>query len=160
MTGVTAALSMSAAFAFPEGAPWGAANPDADEHCGSCHFGYDATLDSTSIFLNGLPDVVVPGKTYELRVTFADDEAAIAGFQSLATGGEFSADDEDIEYLGAAIRSTNPSPADTGFQWTLSWTAPEAPDARVIIYVAVVGGNDDLSPFGDRAFFRAFETQL
>ena len=160
ITAIMASLSMSAALAFPEGAPWGAADPDADEHCGSCHFGYDATLDAINITIKGLPETAAPGQTYELQVSFADSEAAIAGFQSLATSGEFYAENGNIEYFGAAIRSTKPSPADAGFDWTLSWTAPEAPGAAVIIYVAVVAGNDDLSPFGDRAFFRAFEIDL
>jgi len=160
MTILVASLSMSAAVAFPEGAPWGAANPDAAEHCGSCHFGYDATLDSNTISIIGLPEVAIPGQAYELQVSFDDAEAVIAGFQSLATAGEFQSETADIEYLGAAIRSTKPAPAGTGFQWTLTWTAPELSDARVIIYVAVVAGNDDLSPFGDRAFFRTFETRL
>lgn len=157
---LAAALATSAAFAFPEGAPWGAANPDAEQHCGSCHFGYDATLNSNAISISGLPEVATPGRVYELQVSFADAEAAVAGFQSLATAGEFQAETGDIEYLGAAIRSTKPALADTGFHWTLSWTAPDMPGARVVIYVAVVAGNDDLSPFGDRAFFRAFETRL
>ena len=151
---------MSAAIAFPEGAPWGAANPDADENCGTCHFGYDATINAQSISVRGLPEAAVPGETYKLEISFADDEAVIAGFQLLATDGDFHVDGGDIEYLGAAIRSTKPSTADDGFNWLLSWTAPDNPGERVIIYVAVVAGNDDLSPFGDRAFFRTFKTRL
>lgn len=157
---IIAALSIRAALAFPEGAPWGAANPDADENCGTCHFGHDATLDANALSVEGLPETAVPGATYELEISFDDAEAVIAGFQLLATDGEFHADGGDIEYLGAAIRSTKPSPADAGFNWSLNWIAPDKPGARVTIYVAVVAGNDDLSPFGDRAFFRTFETRL
>jgi hypothetical protein len=78
----------------------------------------------------------------------------------LATAGEFQARESTIEFLGAAIRSTQPASADAGFNWTLTWTAPDAPETHVTIYMAVVGGNDDLSPFGDRAFFRTFEIGL
>ncbi len=84
----------------------------------------------------------------------------VAGFQLLATGGEFTADSGDIEYLGAAVRSVEARHADAGFRWTLTWTAPDVPGATVVIHLAAVGGNDDLSPFGDRAFFRSFETTL
>jgi hypothetical protein len=150
----------SVALALPEGAPWGAANPDAAEHCGSCHFGYDPVRDSDALDIEGLPAKSVPGETYELRVSFSDPEAVVAGFQLLSSDGEFKADSDDIEYMGAAVRSTRAKHAGGGFGWTLTWTAPDTPGARIIIYVAAVGGNDDLSPFGDRAYFRTFETML
>ena len=155
-----AALFSSAAFTLPEGSPWGSANPQAAEHCGTCHFGYDAETDAEALVLRGLPEKPVPGKTYELQIIFDDPEAIVAGFQLLASDGEFKANTGNIEYLGAAIRSTRAWHADEGFSWTLSWIAPEAPSVAVTIYIAAVGGNDDLSPFGDRAFFRTYETSL
>ncbi len=151
---------MSVAVALPEGAPWGSANPEAAENCGSCHFGYDPVTEADAIAIEGLPDRAVPGQSYELQVDFHDPEAVVAGIQLLATAGEFSADAGDIEYLGAAIRSVKARHADAGFRWALTWTAPDEPGAGVVIYVAAVGGNDDLSPFGDRAYFRAFATSL
>lgn len=155
-----AALLLSVAVALPEGAPWGSANPGAAENCGSCHFGYDPVTESDAIVIKGLPDRAVAGESYELQVNFHDPEAIVAGFQLLATAGGFSADSGDIEYLGAAVRSVKARHADAGFRWTLTWTAPDEPVARIVIYVAAVGGNDDLSPFGDRAYFRSFETSL
>ncbi|MED5462375.1 MAG: choice-of-anchor V domain-containing protein [Pseudomonadota bacterium] len=155
-----AALVGSTAVALPEGSPWGSANPQAAEHCGTCHFGYDAETDAEALVLRGLPEKPVPGKTYELQIIFDDPEAIVAGFQLLASDGEFKANTGNIEYLGAAIRSTRAWHADEGFSWTLSWIAPEAPSVAVPIYIAAVGGNDDLSPFGDRAFFRTYETSL
>ena len=157
---VLAALFTSAAFALPEGAPWGSANPDAAEHCGSCHFGYDAEFDSEALTVEGLPKKAVPGESYTLEIRFDDPEAVVAGFQLLATSGGFTGQSEDVEYLGSAVRSTRAFHADSGFEWTLSWIAPDVPGASVTIYVAAVGGNDDLSPFGDRSFFKTIETAL
>lgn len=160
LAAVCAALATSVAVALPDGAPWGSANPQASEHCGSCHFGYDAETDSAALRISGIPALATPGKTYELEIGFSDPAAVVAGFQLLATAGEFAATAEHIEYLGAAVRSTRSFGGDGAFSWTVSWTAPESPGAQITIYVAAVGGNDDLSPFGDRAYFRSFETSL
>ena len=48
-----AIVSYRSASAFPEGAPWGAANPDAEGNCSSCHFDYDAIRDSPALILDG-----------------------------------------------------------------------------------------------------------
>ena len=157
---ILAALVTSAAIALPEGSPWGSANPQASEHCGSCHFGYDAEFDSAALSVQGLPVTAAPGETYDLDISFSDPDAVVAGIQLLATAGEFSARTEDIEFLGSAVRTTRSFHVEAGFDWTVSWTAPDEPGSLITIYVAAVGGNDDLSPFGDRAFFRSFETSL
>lgn len=152
----TAALSLAgtAVLAYPEGAPWGAADPGAAENCGSCHYDYDPLFDSPTLSIEGLPEAVEPRKVYDLVVRLADVDAAVAGFQLLAvaTAGEagaFRSDDETVEALGAASRSVRPATLRDGASWTLTWRAPDEVQAPLQLYLAVSAANDDQSPFGD-----------
>ena len=147
---------MSSASAFPRGAPWGTADPQSGQNCTACHFDYQAIPDSKSLSIRGLPVAPVSGTTYELLVSFEDSVALIAGFQMLASTGQFSASQKHIETNGSSIRSTRPIANINGVIWTMLWTAPDLPDKKVIFYLAVTGANDDGSPLGDRIHFRSF----
>ena len=149
---------VNTAVAFPEGAPWGAANPDSEQSCPACHFDYDAILNSEYLFIEGIPDKPAAGTTYELVVSLNSVDALTAGFQMLASDGQFASMERYIEYAGSAIRSTKPATNSNGVSWSLVWTAPNQPNTSVIFYLAVTGANDDGSPFGDRIHFRSFET--
>ena len=46
---------LSDARALPDGAPWGAANPAADQNCAACHFSVDPVLASDDVVIRGLP---------------------------------------------------------------------------------------------------------
>lgn len=156
-----AALAADAVFAYPEGAPWGAANPDASESCGSCHYDYTPQPDSSALSIAGLPRSVAPGQEYEFIVRFADDAAIVSGFQLLASAGDadagvFRADSDAIEAIGAASRSTKPLKSDGCVSWRLSWRAPEAIDEPIVLYLAASAANDDQSPFGDTIHYRSF----
>ena len=156
-----AIVAYSSAFAFPEGAPWGAANPDAEDNCSGCHFDYDAIRDSTALTLDGLPARLTPGGTYDFTIRFADPDAVIAGFQMIATpadqrSGNFTSAAENVEFIGAAIRSTKPRKMDDEVSWSLRWSAPDPIEKTIMFYLAVTGSNDDGSPFGDRIHFRTF----
>ena len=160
-----AATLVSVAFAYPEGAPWGAARPDAVESCATCHFDYDAVADSTAIAVSGLPEQPRAGATYPLTVVFEVPEAATAGFQVLAISeggdsGSFTAGATDMETGTGAIRSTHPSIVDGGATWTFDWTAPERPGAVIQFYIAVMASNDDGSPFGDQVHFLSLSIRL
>ena len=155
----------AAVVAYPEGAPWGAADPDAAENCSTCHFDHDAKLDSASISVEGLPAKPAAGQTCELVIRFADAGAAVAGFQLLAravdgTAGTFSSEDTDIETGESGIRSTSPSNNKNGVAWRITWTAPHTPGATIRFFLAVTGSNDDGSPFGDQVHFRSFSIVL
>lgn len=154
-----------AAAAYPEGAPWGAADPDAPENCSTCHFDYDAKLDSKSVRIDGLPASPSAGETYEFVIRFADPAAEVAGFQLLARSedsapGNFSSTETAIEVGESGIRSTDPSINDNGVAWRILWTAPEATGVRIRFFLAVTGSNSDGSPFGDQIHFRSFSIQL
>jgi hypothetical protein len=151
--------------AYPEGAPWGASDPDAAENCESCHFDYPPVRASHALTIEGLPGKAIPGETYRLKVRFSEAEAIIAGFQMIARvaddpAGEFESTQGKVEYVGAAIRSTEPLPAGRSFEWVMTWTAPDSPGATVTVFVAAMRANDDGSPFGDQAHFRSFVVEL
>ena len=153
-----------AAGAYPEGAPWGAANPATDQSCDSCHYDYDPVLDSNALRIDGLPDVAQAGEEYELVVRFVHEEAASSGFQLItdggeASGGQFRVEADGMESIGAAARSTATRLADEGFEWTLWWQAPDAVE-RLTLYVAASSANDDHSAFGDTIHYQRYEVAV
>jgi hypothetical protein len=161
VTFAVAAFTFNAARAFADGAPWGAANPAAEQHCASCHFENDPVRDSAALLIDGLPAKPEPGTTYELQIIFEDSDIVIAGFQLIAHAGQeeagtFTSSDADIEFIGAAIRSTAPARSDGGVSWAIAWRAPGELTLPVIFYVAAAAANDDESPFGDTIHFRSY----
>jgi hypothetical protein len=161
LTIVLAACTAGFALASPEGAPWGAADPDAAENCSTCHFDDEPVRDSEALSIEGLPPEPVPGKTYELTIRFRDPDAVVAGYQMIATAsdqpaGQFHSATGNVEFVGAAIRSTVPARIDGGVTWSLTWTAPNLAAPKLIFHLAVAGSNDDASPLGDRIHYRSF----
>ncbi len=166
-SGVVAGHASPAA-AFPDGAPWGSAFPDAREACADCHYDQPLVEAAAAITVAGLPEALSPGEIYELTLTFAPNAeaargAVVAGFLAgvavgRAPGGEFLPPDAAAALAreGAEIRS---SEVREGFpaRWRLKWRAPAGADCEpVILYVAANASNDDASPFGDRVFRRVF----
>ena len=153
-----------AAGAYPEGAPWGAANPEADESCDSCHYDYDPVHASAALTVDGLPAFAIEGQEYRLTVRFSGDEAISSGFQLMAEGadaqgGTFRSEDDDIESIGSAARSTATRLQDDGLEWTLWWRAPNATDT-LRFFVAASSANDDQSPFGDTIHYRQYDVAV
>ena len=156
-----AALTSSTASAYPDGSPWGAANPSAEQHCASCHFDYDPVTESDAIRIDGLPKKVAANQEYELIVRFLADATVISGFQMTAhteneDAGTFSSPDPDVEYIGAAIRSTAWREYDGGVAWPVKWHTPSAVGPQIAIYVAASSSNYDGSPFGDTIHFKSY----
>lgn len=153
-----------AAGAYPEGAPWGAANPEADESCDSCHYYYDPVHASAALTVDGLPASAIAGQEYRLTVRFSNDDAASSGFQLMADGAEpqggtFRSEDVDIESIGSAVRSTATRLRVDGLEWTLWWRAPDATDT-LRFFVAASSANDDQSPFGDTIHYRQYDVAV
>ncbi len=150
--------------AYPEGAPWGTANPAAQESCASCHFDSDAVNQSSAISLLGLPKRPAAGDTYSLELRFDAPLSAVAGFQIIAVAesteaGRFVFSDAALEAIGTAIRSTSAQrkqPATWSFQWQ---TPSENVHWPIVLLVAATAGNDDGSPLGDVVHFRSFELE-
>ena len=157
-----AAFSWNAARAFPDGAPWGAANPAAEQNCATCHFGADPVRDSEALVIDGLPRQPAPGAIYELEIVFEDPDTVIAGFQLIAQAvdqqaGTFVSSVADVEFIGAAIRSTAPIRSDERVSWAVEWRAPGVVASPIVFYVAASAANDDGSPFGDTIHFRSYK---
>jgi hypothetical protein len=154
-------LATHSANAYPDGAPWGAANPAADENCATCHFDHEAMQHSKAIRIGGLPERPAPGSEYELELEFLDPAAISVGFQLIVQApdehsGTLSSLAAGVEFIGAAIRSIAPLRNDTGVSWTLTWHTPVEIKLPIRIYVAASSTNDDESPFGDTIHFREF----
>jgi hypothetical protein len=161
VTTAFAALTLNAARAFPDGAPWGAANPAAEQHCATCHFEIDPVRDSPALAVDGLPAKPTPGASYELKITFAAPGIVIAGFQLIAhandqDAGTFTSTAANIEFIGAAVRSTGPTSSDQRVSWEVEWHAPGEVAVPVVFYIAASAANDDGSPFGDTIHYRSY----
>ena len=148
------------AHAYPEGAPWGAADPDAREPCASCHYDYDPVHESPALSIEGLPDVWTAGERYELLIRFAPVGATVSGFQLLAAAedgaGRFLTGSANVESIGAASRSTQPQDSRNGASWSVTWQAPRDGCSPVRLYLAASAANDDQSPLGDTVHYRKF----
>ena len=151
--------------AYPEGAPWGAADPAADEHCASCHWERKPVMASRALDIDGLPRRVDAGREYVLTLTLKGTGARTSGFQLIASAegqpaGAFSSADADVEPapLEAALRSTAPRPASGDMaRWRFVWRAPATLAGPVTLHAAASAANDDGSPFGDEIHYRQFE---
>lgn len=148
-------LAATPAFALPNGAPWGSANPKVQPNCSSCHFDGEAVTESGAIVLSGLPDHAVGGEVYELTLKFKMPVEGATGFLISANDGAFSAQRPDLEFRGSEIRSISPS-AGSDAQWTFTWAAPASWEKPVVFEIGVNAANDDASPFGDEIHFRTY----
>ena len=158
---IAVAFYWNAALAFPEGAPWGAADPTAEQSCASCHFGIDPVRDSQALTISGLPQVPRPGFSYNLEVKFQDPDIVVAGFQLLARSAEHSAGTfvsgaADVEVIETAVRSTAPISGNDSVSWLVGWRAPDVVAGPIDFYAAALSANDDGSPFGDTIHFRFY----
>lgn len=141
--------------AYPDGAPWGSADPDAPETCSSCHFDGAPTSDSDAITMDGFPESVMAGDVYELVIAFAKPEGRIAGFLAVVSAGVFEVG-EGQEALANEVRSVVPVGSKVDAVWTVKWRAPRELPAAVTIDIAANAGNDDHSPFGDEVHYRQY----
>lgn len=154
------ATLVEVAVAYPDASPWGASNPDSAESCGSCHYDYAPVNDSDAVRIDGLPDTVSPGTVYELGIGMTGVDAAVSGFQLVATAGEFRTLDESLESTGDAVRSTQTARYVESVAWTLSWQAPDRGCQPIELFLAVSASNDDQSPFGDTIHYRRIVIRL
>ena len=168
-SGLLASAFVSAGYqvacAYPEGAPWGAADPHAAENCNTCHFDNDPVHDSSALSIEGLPEKLTPDTIYDLVITFDNPDGVAAGFQLIAwaeneDAGSFAAKSENIEAAGSAMRSTAPTFEKGSVTWAVQWQTPAAMNATISIYLAATAANHDQSPLGDRVYFRSFSYTL
>lgn len=147
--------------AYPEGAPWGAADPNDVGSCATCHFDKDTVHGSSSLTIAGLTEKLTPNTSYDLVVTFVNPGGVAAGFQMIAwaenqDAGFFSSECEDTETVGSKIRSTAPTIKEGPVSWAVQWRTPPTKNTTIRIYLAAIAANHDQSPLGDRVHFRSY----
>ena len=144
----------------PFGPTTASSDPGATETCASCHYDYDPVMESAAITIEGLPDKIAAGSTYQLILRFAPPEARTSGFQVTTStdgdAGSFVSGPADVEVTSTAVRSTAPRALESGVSWTVEWRAPAAVDTPIAFHVAASASNDDGSPFGDTIHYRSF----
>ena len=150
--------------AFPDGAPWGSANPDGAQSCASCHYAEEEVQNSDDILLTGLHEEIEPSIGYSLKLALTQSDYATMGFLAVASHGQFIAiDGEDTETLEAMVRSTAPKRSDDeASYWALEWVAPADLSAgeTVTFGIAINASNDDASPFGDVIHYRTIQATV
>ncbi|MEL6868796.1 MAG: choice-of-anchor V domain-containing protein [Pseudomonadota bacterium] len=162
---LVAVIATQIARAYPEGAPWGAADPAADQHCASCHWERDPVYESNAITLQGLPEQLRPNTEYELALVFSDAAAVVSGFQLIIAAdghraGTLSAHSDDIaiNVIESSARSTAVQRLDAGATtWRISWRTPATLSGPITLFTAASAANDDQSPFGDQIHYRRFD---
>lgn len=154
-------LAAASAAAFPDGAPWEAAQ---QEGCNQCHFDAAVTRDSKAVEIVGLPGSFAPGRRYRLTLRLVAEDMQTAGFLLTALAGtepagRFVAVDDRVATALAQARSTE---AGTRLQsagvaeWAVEWIAPETAADAVLFLVWANASNDDRSPFGDATHRRVW----
>lgn len=152
--------------AYPDGAPWGSADPASAENCASCHYDGDAIVDSEAVSFSYERGELYAGGPIDVYVQFKNPNNKKTGFQIRSSAGAFTSEYDDIEANDIQARSLaqrdNASwPEILGstlvpdvVMWKLRWTVPETSDGDVYFWIAVNESNDDQSPFGDQIHFK------
>ncbi|MEM9619080.1 MAG: choice-of-anchor V domain-containing protein [Pseudomonadota bacterium] len=153
--------------AFPDGAPWGSADPSGAQNCASCHFDSEAVLSSDALFfLGSVPEKILAGEAYSFGVASLADINSVVGFLLAATCegepcGVFLPGESGQEVNGSQIRSTElQTPFSKGgasgiASWIVQWRAPIDLTSPVDFHFAVNIANDDQSPLGDQIHYRS-----
>ena len=166
--GAAMGLSMAAgaAFAHPDGAPWGSADPAAAENCASCHFDAEPINDSPAISMEG----TWAAPAFHFVLTFDKPEDAVAGLLAAVVDGDgklagsLHTEDAQLETFGAEVRSIAPAKNSGAVQWpreyAIEWRPENDIPETLYLVVAVNAANDDASPFGDRIYFSSFSIRF
>lgn len=155
------AVAPAVVLAFPDGPPWGSANPAANQDCAACHFVNEPVRESEGLAIEGLPEELQTSTTYDLEITFVSPHIVVAGFQLIAQAagrdvGTLTSVADDIEYVGSSMRSSAPRRGLGQATWRIKWSTPENIPGPVDVFLAASAANDDGSPFGDTAHFKSY----
>ncbi len=157
---LAASVTLAAsALAYPDGAPWGSADPSAATTCAGCHNDFAPVRDSDALNIVGLPPTLIAGQTYALDVNFVQTDAARSGFQLLVvpvTHGSVTSesDDTDTSSNGARSIAVKAPGANGRFSWPVTLTATTAGELRLL--VAASQANNDQSSLGDQIHYREY----
>ena len=158
LSGVIAMIP-ALAFAYPDGAPWGSADPNAVQNCSSCHFDGEVFFESEAIRLFVSPIACEERSVLPMRLTLVSQHASVAGFAMRTSAGEFFNNEQHgLESAPQELRSTTPVKLkDAEIGWPLLLLVKDQGVERVTLDVAINAANNDGSPFSDEIHYRTFE---
>lgn len=168
--------SAGTGLAFVDGPPVGVTGGFGEHSCRQCHFDNDLNAPGGSIAITGLPESFAPGERYPLTVTLTREQLDAGGFQLAARfaggerdglqAGDLAPADERSNVLRDGRRAilyaqhtragTKPT-AGGKAEWRVTWTAPQTA-GKVVLNVAAVAADGDLSSFGDHVYIRELTT--
>jgi hypothetical protein len=146
----------------PSNTPLGVTGAPGEKTCstqGGCHSGGSFTGTAT---IDGLPDVVEAGKTYNLTVTGTSATAKNGGFQltcldasNAKSGTLIAGANNQVPGLSGGRQYARQIKAatytGTKISFPLSWTAPATSSGDITFYASVLCANAAGSPAGDNA---------
>jgi hypothetical protein len=137
-----------------------------EDTCRHCHATYALNPTGGALSITGFPETYLPGSTYPVTVTLANDTAARWGFQATVlternkragklfasdrartkvVPGYFITDRVYIEQKAAgSYRGVR-----GGVSWTFNWQAPKSARGALTIYVSGNAANDNGKSEGD-----------
>ncbi len=130
----------------------------------SCHS--SATTSASNIYITGIPDTVIAGKQYAMKLTIASAGGVKWGFDmGVGTGlGVFTTTNPNAKATttGKEVRHYNGAPSFSGDSYTFDsifWTAPTM-DTIVKFSYAGMAANGNGGTSGDKVFKNTFTTKV
>lgn len=143
-----------------------------EQTCHSCHFDYDLNNGEGRFLVSGIPNKILPDKTYEFELIIERENLGKAGFQlssrvrdgSQAGVFEISENErlmfteqvpDSLQYLQHSTSGTVPT--ETGKnRWVVKWHAPEFIEDSIYFNIAANAANGDQSEFGDWIYVKEY----
>ncbi len=136
-----------------------------EKTCHSCHFDYDLNWEEGSLEISGLPQELIPGESYSIKIEVIREDMGKAGFQISARdkkgaqSGVFNISDnkrvmltnqvsDSLQYVQHSFSGTEP--VKTGVNnWVIEWVAPKELPDTTYFNISSNAANGDESAFGD-----------
>lgn len=136
--------------------------------CQACHDDAPSNSGAGKLSITGVPEVPVPGRTYEIILLLDDPGLRAAGFQLSARFGDgrqagtLAAGPDARGRVDVTVhRETayahhlydGTDVAERGStRWTVLWTAPDSSPGDIVFSAAGVAADNDLSSLGDLVY--------
>lgn len=136
-----------------------------EKTCHSCHFDYDLNWKEGSLEISGLPQELIPGKSYSIKIEVIRENIGRAGFQISARdkrgaqSGIFNISGnkrvmltnqvpDTLQYVQHSFSGTNPVKSGVN-NWIIEWIAPDELPDTTFFNISSNAANGDESAFGD-----------
>lgn len=143
-----------------------------EETCHSCHFDYDLNWKEGELRVQGIPESVEAGKSYEIELIITRADMGKSGFQMTSRfkngrqAGSFYIKENErvmftkqvpdsLEYLQHSVKGTEPVKEGKNI-WAVIWKAPMSVGDSIYFNIASNAANGDQSEFGDWIYGKEF----